>query len=198
MRNIFNNIIRFDNNLALYFNKKCNNKYLVKFLAALTRLAQCGIYAVIIFAILFFIPNTRIDSYLLGFSILLNTIVVNVLIKNIIKRKRPYQVNKEINILTKLPSDYSFPSGHTSVTAAATIITIYYGVIYNLGAVYIIVNIIFLVLMGFSRIYLRVHYFTDVICGLIIGIINGIITLIFKDYIIRLGSYAYTILESII
>lgn len=197
MRNIFNDIIKFDNAVASYFNKKCNNKYLIKLLGTITRLAQCGIYAVIIFLILFLIPFTKSNSYLLGFSILLNTIVVNILIKNIIKRKRPYQVNEEINILTKLPSDYSFPSGHTSVTAAATIITVYYGFIYDLGMMYIIFNIIFLILMGFSRIYLRVHYFTDVICGLIIGVINGVLTLIFKEYIIKLGNYVYTILESI-
>lgn len=52
--------------------------------------------------------------------------------------------------------------------------------------------------MGYSRIYLRVHYLSDVILGLGIGLLNGFLALLFKNYIISIGDYLTEILKKFI
>ncbi len=95
-------------------------------------------------------------------------------LKNIIKRDRPYIDYPYFKLFMeslnyKLPSGYSFPSGHTVESfLGATILFIYNK---KTGIVFIP----FAFLVGFSRIFLGAHYFSDVIFGGIIGVIFGII-----------------------
>ncbi len=95
-------------------------------------------------------------------------------IKSLFKRKRPYCNNFIINKsninhgneVVKLKSDeYSFPSGH------ATVALIFYLILRKKYKKYSLIFAIIPILVGFSRIYLGVHYISDVICGFIIGYI---------------------------
>lgn len=90
----------------------------------------------------------------------------NEVLKEVFARPRPFQIN-EISLLIAAPSGYSFPSGHTmSSFAAATAIGLthrkYAKWAYTLA-----------VLIGFSRMYLYVHFFTDVLVGALFGILFG-------------------------
>lgn len=71
-------------------------------------------------------------------------------------------------MLVKLPSDSSFPSGHTSASVAAAV------AIFTLNKKWGIPAVVLAVLIGVSRLYLTVHFPTDVIAGLLLGIIYGI------------------------
>ena len=91
-------------------------------------------------------------------GLLVTTILVNNVIKPLIHRERP-----RTNILTQ-PTDYSFPSGHAATSFfAAAILTYYHR---KKRALFLILAI----LISFSRIYLGVHYFGDVLAGAIIGL----------------------------
>ncbi len=96
-------------------------------------------------------------------SLATGAIIGNLLLKNIFQRERPCWINDGIEMLINIPSDYSFPSGHT-LSAVAAAVTVYHfnkktGVLFW----------IFAVLTAFSRLYLYVHFPTDVIVGAIIG-----------------------------
>ena len=85
--------------------------------------------------------------------------------KPLIARERPYNFNEAITLLIDAPIDYSFPSGHTMTSFAAA--TILYYMNEKLGvAAYALASTI-----AFSRLYLYVHYPSDVFSGMIIGII---------------------------
>ncbi|MFQ7174210.1 MAG: phosphatase PAP2 family protein [Thomasclavelia ramosa] len=104
-------------------------------------------------------------------ALLLATIIGQVTIKSLVKRKRPCHTFHDVNMLVAIPSDYSFPSGHTASSfACATVICFFYP---KVGAFYIL----FSFLMAFSRLYLFVHYLSDIIFGMILGIGVGIITM---------------------
>lgn len=103
-------------------------------------------------------------------AFILNILLVNILVKNAVARPRPYEVANFTDLLVHKLSDNSFPSGHTSYAATfATIVTL----LNKNKALKVFTNLL-AVLMAFSRLYLYVHFPTDVLAGAVFGIIIGI------------------------
>lgn len=101
------------------------------------------------------------------------------LIKHIVCRKRPCHKLEDEDLIVKRPSFYSFPSGHTASSFSIFAVTfIQCDTIMWVGV------LILSILISFSRVYLRVHYLTDVICGIVLGILCG--------------SFSVTIMEQLI
>ena len=97
-------------------------------------------------------------------SLTFNAVVCNLWLKPMVARTRPYDL-LGYEILVRRLGDYSFPSGHTSASFAAA--TALYAIDRRWGtAAYILA-----VLIGFSRLYLGVHFPTDVLAGAVIGIL---------------------------
>lgn len=100
----------------------------------------------------------------LAFCFMIN----NIILKNLVLRIRPYDQFPEIIRLVQKPHDYSFPSGHTcSSFAAACIYYRYFDKKYGIAA------LVLAALIGFSRLYVGVHFPTDVLVGMMIGIIGS-------------------------
>lgn len=104
-------------------------------------------------------------------------LVCNLLLKNLIARDRPCWLVEDVELLVDLPTDYSFPSGHTMVCfIAATILAMY-----NRTWGYIAFSVA--VLMGFTRLYLYVHFPTDVVGGAVLGVLLGVaVTLLMRKF----------------
>ncbi|WP_304508408.1 phosphatase PAP2 family protein [Anaerotignum sp.] len=104
----------------------------------------------------------RAWGILLLFCLAANILVCNVLLKPMVARIRPYDL-LGYDILVPRLADFSFPSGHTSASFAAA------AVIYTMNKKWGIVVFIFAALMGFSRLYLGVHFPSDVLAGALLG-----------------------------
>ena len=131
--------------------------------------------------ILLFINKTRVK---IGIPLSIVTImsgILNVILKNIFERQRP--------LIEQLvyEDSFSFPSGHSMIIATIYVMIIYLSCRYiKSKKIKYTVNIIsglIIVLVGISRIYLRVHYFSDVFAGWLLGIIIILVYSIFNDKI---------------
>ncbi len=119
--------------------------------------------------IMFFQKSYRAGALILLCGLLAGVVVCNLLLKNIFTRKRPCWIRDYISIKVNMPKDYSFPSGHTmsSFIAAEILIQISFPAgCFAVAAASLI---------GFSRLYLYVHFPTDVILGAVMGIILGML-----------------------
>lgn len=113
-------------------------------------------------------------------ALLLATVIGEGLLKNIIQRPRPFLEFASIHPLIKAPSSFSFPSGHTaSAFAAATVIA------RNLKKA-AIPALTLAAAIAFSRLYLMVHYPSDILGGIILGIACGVCAEIFGKIYLRL------------
>ncbi|TJX14310.1 phosphatase PAP2 family protein [Tissierella creatinini] len=160
----------FDDFFIKLINSKIKNKYLDKFLYRVTDLGGALFITVFCISLIIFgstyNKKVGIEAIIaLGFT----QIVVHSL-KRLLSRERPYKIIEQLNTFGIDLSDYSFPSGHTTASfSLATTLALNMPKFSML--VYILATII-----AISRIYLGVHYPTDVTAGLIIGIGGGLIT----------------------
>ena len=125
---------------------------------------------------LFFVGNKKI-ALIAILGLIITSLFVS-LIKPTVGELRPFLVLQHVNLLVYESGKYSFPSGHTSlVFTMATILGLKFRKIYP---AFIIAAIV-----GFSRIYLGVHYPGDVLGGIIIGVLSGLISLKLGDFIFK-------------
>ncbi len=169
---ILENVIHID---TVYLNKIFNLEGSRFFAYLLPRISHSanGYYYPLIPVILFFADKDLALSFLaaavIAFSIELPSYKI---IKKCVKRYRPYEVQREIKNRI-MPSDrFSLPSGHTS---AAWVIAILIGV--HIPFLFIPVSI-WAILVGISRIYLGVHYPTDILAGFLLGTLSALISII--------------------
>lgn len=101
-------------------------------------------------------------------SILLSLMVNNVFLKHLVARSRPFDVIAALHPLISKPTDYSFPSGHTACSFAVGFL-----LFRKLPKKFDIPCLLLAILIGFSRIYVGVHYPSDVIAGAVSGIVIG-------------------------
>lgn len=122
---------------------------------------------------------------ILGLIAIFLTDALIILIKYIAAEPRPFLVLSNVNLLA-IANDNSFPSGHTAVSfAAATLIGLKYHDKSNGKKYWLIYPLILLaILIGFSRIYIGVHYPYDVIFGAIMGILCSLLILRFENKIL--------------
>ena len=99
--------------------QKIHTPILDKFMAAITSLGNAGIIWIILAAVLLIYPKTRKTGIIVAAALIVDLILCNVILKNLIARTRPYDINTAVQIIIAKPHDYSFPSGHTAASFAS-------------------------------------------------------------------------------
>ena len=113
-------------------------------------------------------------------SILLSLMVNNVFLKHLVARSRPFDVIAALHPLISKPTDYSFPSGHTACSFAVGFL-----LFRKLPKKFGIPCLLLAILIGFSRIYVGVHYPSDVIAGAVSGRSDSRYHLTFPHFLSR-------------
>lgn len=152
----------------------------------ITLLGDAGIFWIAVAVVLLFFPKTRKIGLGMGAALILGLLVCNLTLKPLVARIRPYDYLLEnygvqIRLLIEAQHDFSFPSGHTIASfEAATVL-----MIHNKKAG--TAAIILACLIAFSRLYLYVHYPTDVIASVILGIAFGFL----GNWLVKKGFSLY-------
>lgn len=113
--------------------------------------------------------NTRTAGWILLAAIGIDILLCNGILKNAFQRVRPCDVNPAVPLLVRRPTDYSFPSGHTALSFAAVTGLWLSGVLKK----WRIPALILACLIAFSRLYLYLHYPTDILVGMAVGVFCG-------------------------
>lgn len=147
----------------------------------ITRLGNAGAVWIVLAVILLIIPKTRRSGAVLAAALCVDAVLCNGILKTLFGRIRPYDVNTSVRLLIARPADFSFPSGHTAVSFAAVTALMMAGE----GKLWKPALVI-AVLIAFSRLYLYVHYPTDILGGIIVGGAAGYIGYLIAE---RLGQW---------
>ena len=145
-----------------------------------------------VLGIILLIPRkTRKLGILMFAGLAFSSLINNVMLKELLARPRPYNFAEQFpefwakvgyeypGCLIKLSESPSFPSGHTSTSIGAA-----FALLLGCRKKYLAIGIPAFVLslaIGFSRIYVHVHYPTDVIAGAVVGLISGIIVCVLVE-----------------
>lgn len=154
--------------LLNYIQDNVRTGFLDKLMPIISFMGKLSLIWIIIAIACLCFKKTRKAGRSLAFDMIFNLIAGNLIIKSIVQRTRPCILDKTVELISSVPFDSSFPSGHTMYAfGAATIL-----MIYNkwLG----LAGYLFAILMGFSRMYLYVHFPTDVLFGAVFGIVFAI------------------------
>lgn len=135
----------------------------------ITLLGDAGIFWILLALVLLIPKKTRKTGFMMAAALVLGLIVCNITIKPLVARIRPYDVKGIAPYLASVQKDYSFPSGHTAASfEGATVILCNYR---KWG----IAACVLAALIAFSRMYLYVHYPTDILAGLVLGVVCGLL-----------------------
>ena len=125
------------------------------------------------------IPKYRRLGITVAAALVMDVIICNGIIKPLVARIRPFDVNTAVQLIIAKPTDYSFPSGHTAASFTAV------SALYFRRSRLWIPAFVLALLIAFSRLYLYVHYPSDVLAGIFIGILLGYLAKLLTDYIFR-------------
>jgi undecaprenyl-diphosphatase len=132
-----------------------------------TKLGSGGLIWVTVSLLFLDSRRYRTDGFELILSLLLCVLLGNLILKPLIGRSRPCDKNLEVPLLIARPTDYSFPSGHTLSSFASAI------VIFHVNDTWGFAAVILAFFIAFSRLYLFVHYPSDILAGILIGMSIG-------------------------
>ena len=152
----------------LWIQENLRMDFLTPFWKAVTFLGNGGWFWIVLgIGFLCFKRTRRVGITLLA-ALVIGALVTNVALKNLVARTRPYDYSEVIKALLPPQSDFSFPSGHTCASFAAA-----YVCLKMLPGGWGIGTMILAGLIAFSRLYLGVHFPTDILGGLLIGLAAG-------------------------
>lgn len=136
----------------------------------ITRLGNGGGIWIMLAALLLINKKTRKAGVIMAVTMILEFVLCNGILKNLVARTRPYDINTAIQVIISKPRDFSFPSGHTGISFAA-VCALYFAGEKKLwkGA------LVLATLIAFSRMYLYVHFPTDILGGIMVAVLSGYI-----------------------
>lgn len=165
-------------NILWWIREHLTHPFLDTVMPYISSLARHGEFWILIALVLVCFKKTRKAGVAMGIAMACGYLIGNMGMKNLFARTRPYDV-VEVDLLVAKLHDFSFPSGHTLVSFEAATALWFYHRKWGVAA------FVLAALIGLSRLYLFVHYPTDVLVGAVLGIGIGLAACVLTDRLWR-------------
>ena len=150
-----------------FIQKYLTSPIMDKIMVFITTLGNTGMIWIVLALLMLFNKKYRKTGIVLAIGLILSIVIGNIMLKPLFHRLRPFQIKEGIELIISAPHDYSFPSGHTLASViSATILLLRER---KIG----IYALVLAILIAFSRVYLYVHFPTDILGGAILGVVIG-------------------------
>ena len=150
-----------------FIQKYLTSPIMDKIMVFITTLGNTGMIWIVLALLMLFNKKYRKTGIVLAIGLILSLVIGNIMLKPLFHRLRPFQIKEGIELIISAPHDYSFPSGHTLASViSATILLLRER---KIG----IYALVLAILIAFSRVYLYVHFPTDILGGAILGVVIG-------------------------
>ena len=155
--------------ILLWIQQNLRADWLDPIVIAITTLGNAGILWILLSALFLCVTKWRKMGFCTSAALIFDLFSVNVFIKNIVARPRPYVEIEGLFSIIGPQSDFSFPSGHTAASFAFAVAFL------MLAPKKVSLPVLALaILISLSRLYVGVHYPTDILGGIVIGTLCGI------------------------
>jgi len=170
-------LLTLDGNILLWIQNNLRNPVLTAILKPITHLGDKGIFWILLTLVLLAFRKTRRAGICSMAALICMVLLNDVLLKHLINRTRPYEVIDSLSILVSRQDSTSFPSGHTSAAFASwTALRLSIPQVFDKkkARLFLILTLVLAILISLSRMYVGVHYPTDILGGLVLGILYGL------------------------
>ena len=190
MSGLFDVFTNFDLNVFHWFETAFNTgnyKILDTVMYIITTLGDAGIIWIVLAVALMIPKKYRKCGMMMAGSLIIMLVLNNLVLKNLFQRPRPFLFFENspvyqwwLNAGAQVESDRSFPSGHTTSSFAAVVPLFKRDKRFGAAA------LVLAILIAFSRIYVHVHYCTDILFGVVLGVVYGLLGCLVIGLIIKL------------
>ncbi len=157
-----------EGSILLWIQENLRSEAVTPVMEFITHLGDTAFIWIAMAAVFFAFKRTRTTGILVLTALLGSLLINNLILKNLIARVRPYEAVEGLTLLIERQPDWSFPSGHSASSfAAAAVIWLNHR---RIGWTALVLA----AMIAFSRLYVGVHYPTDVICGAVSGLLIGL------------------------
>lgn len=161
----------------LHWFQSIHNEVLDFIVPKITFLGDAGWFWILVALLFLILPYNRKIGVQAAIALVLTALVCNIILKPGIMRCRPCWLEPDVALLVKIPHDFSFPSGHSNASFAVA--TCIFSRNKKLG----IPALILAAMIAISRLYVFVHWPTDVMAGIVVGICGGIISYFIVEFL---------------
>lgn len=158
-------LLQMDGEILLWIQEHLRKEFLNPIVMFITGLGDAGWFWILLCVILLFSKQFRKTGITGLLALLIGFIITNLFLKNAVMRVRPYEMIEGLQLIGKSARDFSFPSGHS--TASITASTVF---LIKLPKKFGVFAFLLGALICFTRLYIGIHYPTDVIAGILIGL----------------------------
>lgn len=186
MSEIFNGLNEIEATFLYWIQENIRNGFFTVFFNLITVLGEKGWFFIAISVVLLLFRKTRKAGTTLSLACAFDGLLLNVILKNLFKRVRPFRIESMAGVLlpaswiTPGETSYSFPSGHTGISFAVAFAA--FGVLPKKISIPLLV---LASLTALSRLYLGVHYPTDIAVGILCGGISAFLSRLVIKFIAK-------------
>lgn len=161
-------LFQIESGILLFIQEYIRQDWMDGFWKFITMLGNSGWFWLAVSLMLTVPKKTRAIGITALLALAIGALITNVTLKNAVARTRPYELIDGLVLMIEKQRDFSFPSGHTCASFAASLVYLK-----MMPKKYGVPFVILAALIAFSRLYVGVHFPTDVLGGLIVGIFSA-------------------------